>query len=96
MTRYFKLICDEIPQDLLLLDAGPRPLDAARVLQGLTGVGLWRAKEKVTEGPPIRLLEGVSVEQARDWAERLIAVGASVEVRTWWRYRPGKTPLPLE
>ncbi|MER5907431.1 hypothetical protein ABT150_46515 [Streptomyces mirabilis] len=46
MPEQFLLICDEIPQDIVLLNVGPRPLDVAKALRPLVGVGLWRAMRR--------------------------------------------------
>lgn len=54
MPEQFSLICDEPPQDIVILDVGPRPLDMAKALQVLAGgIGLWRAKQIVTQPPPV-------------------------------------------
>jgi large subunit ribosomal protein L7/L12 len=96
MPEHFLLICDEIPQDIMLVDVGPRPLDVAKVLRELVGGGLWRAKQKVTQAPPVRLAECVGDEAISKWVGPLRAAGAVIEVRTWWRYRPGQPPLPVD
>ncbi|MBF9072519.1 ribosomal protein L7/L12 [Streptacidiphilus fuscans] len=89
------LICDEIPLDVVLLDPGPRPLEVAKALRGLVGGGLWRAKQTVTQTPPVRLAENVGDEVLSKWVGPLREAGAVIEVRTWWRYRPGQTTLPV-
>ncbi|WP_079172970.1 ribosomal protein L7/L12 [Streptomyces monashensis] len=96
MPRTFLLICDEIPRDIVLLDPGPQPLEVAKALRGLAGGGLWRAKQTVTQTPPVRLAEGVGDEVVSRWVGPLREAGAVIEVRTWWRYRPGKPPLPVD
>ncbi|KUO09244.1 ribosomal protein L7/L12 [Streptomyces sp. DSM 15324] len=95
MPEQFLLICDEIPQDIVLLDVGPRPLEVAKALRALVGVGLWRAKQIVTQMPPVRLAEGVGDDVTATWVGPLCDAGAVIELRTRWRYRPGQGPLPV-
>ncbi|MFF2548089.1 ribosomal protein L7/L12 [Kitasatospora sp. NPDC058063] len=95
MPEQFLLICDEIPQDIVLLDVGPRPLEVAKVLRELVGVGLWRAKQIVTQTPPVRLAEEVGDDVTAKWVGPLRGAGAVIELQTWWRYRPGQGPLPV-
>ncbi|MEZ0066215.1 ribosomal protein L7/L12 [Streptacidiphilus sp. MAP12-20] len=45
MTRYFMLVCDDVPHDVVLLDVGRSPLELAKAYRALTGVGL-RAAER--------------------------------------------------
>ncbi|MFI9276160.1 ribosomal protein L7/L12 [Kitasatospora sp. NPDC052896] len=88
MTEYFTLICDDIPHNVVLLDAGPSPLEIAKTFRTMTGVGLWRAKQTVTDTPPVLLFEGIEENAARRHAEDLRAAGASVTVVPWATGRP--------
>ncbi|GAA4983796.1 hypothetical protein GCM10025734_06230 [Kitasatospora paranensis] len=97
MTDRFVLICDHIPQDIVLLDVGPRPLEVAKALRELMGmgIGLWRAKQIVTQALPVRLAEGVGDDVTATWVGPLRDAGAMIELQTWWRYQPDQGQLPV-
>ena len=93
MPDQFLLVCDEIPQDIVMLAVGPRPLEVAKALRELVGDGLWRAKQMVTQTPPVLLAEGVGEDMVAKWVGPLRDAGAVIELQTWGRDRPGQTPL---
>ncbi|MFB7620165.1 ribosomal protein L7/L12 [Kitasatospora sp. NPDC056181] len=80
MTEYFTLICDDIPHSVVLLDAGPSPLEVAKTFRAMADGGLWRAKQTVTDTPPVLLFERIEENAARRHAKDLRAAGASVTV----------------
>ncbi|MFD8706688.1 hypothetical protein ACFV1W_29495 [Kitasatospora sp. NPDC059648] len=65
MTAYFTLVCDDIPHNVVLLDAGSSPLEVAKTFREVTGGGLWHAKQTVTDTPPVLLFEGIEERAAR-------------------------------
>ncbi|MEW2306757.1 hypothetical protein AB0958_43665 [Streptomyces sp. NPDC006655] len=38
--EYFMLVCDDVPHDVVLTDAGVRVLEVAQVVRRLTGLSL--------------------------------------------------------
>jgi large subunit ribosomal protein L7/L12 len=82
MTVYVELVCDDVPDNVVLLDAGPSPLAVAKAVRLMTGLGLWHAKQTVTAAP-VLLFERVEEGGARQRAEQLRAAGASVVVEPW-------------
>ncbi|WP_188306436.1 ribosomal protein L7/L12 [Streptomyces sp. CBMA123] len=90
-VRYVTLVCDDVPQNVVLHEAGPRLLEVAKILRAETGAGLWRAKQAVTGPPPVLLFECVEERAAHRQADRLRAAGATVTVEPWQRRRPGPT-----
>ncbi|SOB81369.1 ribosomal protein L7/L12 [Streptomyces sp. 1331.2] len=88
MTAYFTLVCDDIPHNVVLLGAGPSPLEVAKTFRTVTGGGLWHAKQTVTDTPPVLLFEGIEEKAARRHAEDLRAAGATVTVEPWVREHP--------
>ncbi|MFI9274901.1 ribosomal protein L7/L12 [Kitasatospora sp. NPDC052896] len=63
-------------------------MEVAKTFRTMTDSGLWRAKQTVTEPPPVLLLEGIEEHAARRHAEDLRAAGATVTVEPWTRERP--------
>jgi large subunit ribosomal protein L7/L12 len=82
MPEYALLICDDVPQDIVLLDAGPHPLEVVKALREIFGGGLSRAQQTVKQTPPVLLAERVGEEAVTKWVGRLRDSGAVVEVRT--------------
>ncbi|MEV8313738.1 ribosomal protein L7/L12 [Streptomyces sp. NPDC059900] len=78
--EYFLLVCDDVPNDVVLVEPGPRVLDVAQAVRRLTGLSLWHSKVRVTRGPAV-ILDGVPQEVAEAAAAELRAAGAQAEVR---------------
>ncbi|MFC9947073.1 ribosomal protein L7/L12 [Streptomyces pratensis] len=78
--EYFLLVCDDVPNDVVLTDPGIRLLDVAQVVRRLTGLSLWRSKVLATQVPAV-ILAGVPQGEAEATAMALAEVGALAEVR---------------
>ncbi|MFE2580082.1 ribosomal protein L7/L12 [Streptomyces sp. NPDC059378] len=78
--EYFLLVCDDVPNDVVLTDPGVRVLDVAQVVRRLTGLSLWRSKVLATRVPAV-ILDGVPQEDAEAAVAALRDVGAQAEVR---------------
>ncbi|MEU9150187.1 ribosomal protein L7/L12 [Streptomyces sp. NPDC048417] len=78
--RYFLLVCDDSPHDVVLTGPGVRVLDVAQVVRRLTGLSLWRSEVLATQVPAV-VLEGVPREEAAAAAVALCEAGARAEAR---------------
>ncbi len=65
--------------DLRLLDHGPDKIAVIKLVRELRGLGLKETRDLV-ESAPVLLAEGVSTEEARRFQQRLLEVGARVEL----------------
>ncbi|MET7484903.1 ribosomal protein L7/L12 [Streptomyces sp. NPDC005538] len=79
-VEYFLLVCDDVPTDVVLTDAGARVLDVAQVVRRLTGLSLWRSKVLATQVPTV-VLDGVPEKAAEAAVTALRAAGAQAETR---------------
>ncbi|MFF3986239.1 ribosomal protein L7/L12 [Streptomyces sp. NPDC001797] len=79
-VEYFTLVCDDVPNDVLLVDPGSSPLDVAQVVRQLAGLSLWRSKVLVDQAPVV-ILDGIPEEAAEIAVAALRDVGAQAEVR---------------
>ena len=66
--------------NVILASAGDSKLGVIKVVREITGLGLKEAKDLV-EGAPKALKEGVSKEEAEDLKAKLVAAGATVEIK---------------
>lgn len=66
--------------DVILTAAGDKKIQVIKVVRELTGLGLKEAKDLV-DGAPKPLKTGVSKEEADSVKEKLVAEGASVEIK---------------
>ena len=66
--------------DVVLASAGDSKLGVIKVVREITGLGLKEAKDLV-EGAPKTLKEGASKEEAEDIKAKLVAAGATVEIK---------------
>ena len=66
--------------DVILTGFGDKKVNVIKVVREITGVGLKEAKELV-EGAPKAVKEKVAKEEAEAIKEKLVAEGASVEVK---------------
>ncbi|MEU2620589.1 ribosomal protein L7/L12 [Streptomyces sp. NPDC007157] len=78
--RYFLLVCDDSPHDVVLTDPGVRVLDVAQVVRRLTGLSLWRSKVLATQVPAV-VLGSVPQEEAAAAVVALCDAGARAETR---------------
>ncbi|MFF4401920.1 ribosomal protein L7/L12 [Streptomyces sp. NPDC001480] len=79
-AEYVTLVCDGIPNGVVLTDPGDRVLDVIQVVRRLTGLSLWRSKLLVTQAPTV-VLEGRPREDAEAAIVALRATGAEAEIR---------------
>ena len=66
--------------DVILTAAGDKKIQVIKVVRELTSLGLKEAKELV-DGAPKAVKEGVTKEVAEDIKSKLVAEGASVEIK---------------
>lgn len=66
--------------EVVLKAAGDKKLDVIKEVRAITGLGLKEAKDLV-EGAPKSLKASVSKTEAEDIKKKLVAVGATVEVK---------------
>ena len=66
--------------DVVMTAFGDKKLDVIKVVREITGLGLKEAKEMV-EGVPATVKEGASKEDAEAIKEKLVAAGATVELK---------------
>lgn len=66
--------------NVILANAGEKKIEVIKVVRELTGLGLKEAKDLV-EGAPKPVKEGASKEDAAKMKEKLVAVGATVEIK---------------
>ncbi|MGQ4432373.1 MULTISPECIES: ribosomal protein L7/L12 [unclassified Streptomyces] len=87
---YFELVCDHVDYDVVVVDAGARVLDVAKVVRRLTGLSLWRSKVLVMDAPAV-VLNCVPQADAEAAVGVLREAGASAETREW---QPPGFPAP--
>jgi large subunit ribosomal protein L7/L12 len=66
--------------NVVLTDAGPKKINAIKVVRAITGLGLKEAKAAVEETPTV-LKEGVSKEEAEELKKQIEEAGASCELK---------------
>ncbi len=66
--------------DVILVEPGPKKINAIKAVREITGLGLKEAKDMV-ESAPKALKEGVSKEDAEEVKKKLEAAGAKVEIK---------------
>jgi len=66
--------------DVVLTDAGPKKINAIKVVRAITGLGLKEAKAAV-ENVPTVLKEAVSKEEAEELKKQIEEAGASCELK---------------
>jgi len=66
--------------DVVLVEAGPKKINAIKAVRAITGLGLKEAKEAV-EGVPTVLKEGVSKEDAEAVLKQVEEAGAKAELK---------------
>ncbi|MCL2011208.1 MAG: 50S ribosomal protein L7/L12 [Cystobacterineae bacterium] len=65
---------------VILSKIGDKKVEVIKAVREITGLGLKEAKDLV-EGAPKPVKEGISKEEANKLKEKLVAVGASVELK---------------
>ena len=65
---------------VILAKAGDKKIDVIKVIRELTGLGLKEAKDLV-EGAPKTVKEGVNKEESAKMKDKLMAAGATVELK---------------
>ena len=71
---------EQIEFDVVLTGVGDKKVNVIKVVREITGLGLKEAKELV-EAAPKAIKEKVAKEEAEAIKEKLVAEGASVEVK---------------
>jgi len=66
--------------DVVMTDFGAEKIKVIKEVRGITGLGLAEAKAMV-EAVPAKIKEGVSKDEANEIKDKLVAVGAVVEVK---------------
>jgi len=66
--------------NVMLTAAGEKKIEVIKVVRELTGLGLKEAKDLV-EAAPKAVKEGVSKDDAAKMKEKLVAVGATVDIK---------------
>jgi large subunit ribosomal protein L7/L12 len=66
--------------DVVLVEAGPKKINAIKAVRAITGLGLKEAKEAV-ESVPTVLKEGVSKEDAEAVVKQIEEAGAKAELK---------------
>ncbi|MEU6707082.1 ribosomal protein L7/L12 [Streptomyces wuyuanensis] len=77
---HFWLVCDDVPHEVVLTDAGLRVLDVVRAVRRLTGLSLWRGKALATRVPAV-VLAAVPRDIAEAAAAALRDAGGKAEAR---------------
>ncbi|WP_346660487.1 ribosomal protein L7/L12 [Nannocystis sp. ILAH1] len=72
------------PCDVILSDCGPQKIMVIKVIREELACGLKEAKD-LSETPGALLRDGIGRPEADALAQKLIALGATVEVREMWR-----------
>ena len=80
---------------VILQDAGGMKLELIKVIIELTGLGLKEAKD-ISENTPKVFIEGISNNEAEKIKEKLIAAGATVEIKEELMDIPEYTPMTIE
>ncbi|MEV0190582.1 ribosomal protein L7/L12 [Kitasatospora purpeofusca] len=80
MGYSYELICDNVPNAVVLTDFGPRVIEVVKVLRRRAGLTLWQGRS-LLDRLPATVLEDVSEERAEATVRELLAVGARAEVR---------------
>ncbi|MFG2598568.1 ribosomal protein L7/L12 [Streptomyces sp. NPDC048462] len=78
--EYFLLVCDDVPHDVVLIEAGLRVMDVVQVVRRLKRLSLWHSKVLVTQAPAV-ILTGISEEAAAAAVSALRDAGARAETR---------------
>ena len=66
--------------DVIMTEFGAEKIKVIKEVRGITGLGLAEAKAMV-EAVPAKIKEGVSQDEANEIKEKLVAVGAVVEIK---------------
>lgn len=65
---------------VVLAGAGAQKIQVIKEIRAITGLGLKESKDLV-EGAPKTVKEGVTKEQAEEMKKKLVAAGATVEIK---------------
>ena len=66
--------------DVIMTSFGSEKIKVIKEVRAVTGLGLAEAKALV-EGVPAKIKEGVNKDEANELKDKLVAVGATVEVK---------------
>lgn len=77
---YVTVVCDDIPQTVVLTDVGARTLDVLQVVRRLTGMSIWHSKVLMDQAPVV-IHDGIPEEAAESAVAALREAGAQADVR---------------
>ncbi|MFJ6135286.1 ribosomal protein L7/L12 [Kitasatospora sp. NPDC092286] len=77
--KYFLLICDDVPNAVVLTDPGPHPVEVVKLLRRRTGLSLWHSKSLISRLPATGL-EDVPQEVAEATVRELLLQGVLLVV----------------
>ena len=66
--------------DVIMTSFGTEKIKVIKEVRAVTGLGLAEAKALV-EGVPAKIKEGINKDEANELKDKLVAVGATVEVK---------------
>ncbi|MEV7119796.1 ribosomal protein L7/L12 [Kitasatospora griseola] len=87
---YAVLICDNVPNAVVLTHSGPHSIEVVKVLRRWTGLALWDSR-LLLDRLPATILEDVTQETAEAAVRELLEAGAEAEVRPQAPARSGWT-----
>ena len=70
----------DVTKTVVLANSGGQKLQVIKLVREITGLGLVDAK-KLVDGVPAAIKENVSPEEAESIKEKLVAAGATVEIK---------------
>ncbi|MFC8587526.1 ribosomal protein L7/L12 [Streptomyces sp. NPDC057217] len=82
-AEYYTLLCDDPPNEVVLVACGPREKNVILALRKLTGLSLWHSRNLARQAP-VTVLEGLDHYEARSAVSVLRSAGAEAE----WRQEP--------
>ncbi|WP_415938074.1 ribosomal protein L7/L12 [Streptomyces sp. 039-1] len=74
------MVCEDIPQTVVLTDVGARTLDVLQVVRRLTRMSIWHSKVLMDQAPVV-IHDGISEEAAESAVAALREAGAHADVR---------------
>lgn len=79
-AEYCTLLCDDPPDEVVLVACGPREKDVVLALRKLTGLSLWHSRNLARQAP-VTVPEGLDHYEARSAVTVLRSAGAEAERR---------------
>ncbi|MFE1204122.1 ribosomal protein L7/L12 [Streptomyces sp. NPDC058762] len=79
-TEYYTLLCDDPSHEVVLVDCGPREMDAVLAVRKVTGQSLWHSRVLARQAP-VTLIGGLPASRAQSIVAALEGAGARAEWR---------------